>query len=67
MPKRTEPPRIGGPEQVFPGCDYSDEERAFLLAMERYKRRARRPFPTCREVLYVLHSLGYRKVAGPKE
>jgi hypothetical protein len=43
--------------------DYSDEETAFMKAMERYKRENRRPFPTWSEVLEVLRSLGYRKVA----
>jgi hypothetical protein len=52
-----------GPEEIFPGHDYSDDEREFLVAMERYKRERRRPFPTWREVLVVLLSLGYRRVA----
>jgi len=43
--------------------DYTDEETAFMKAMERYKRENRRPFPTWSEVLEVLRSLGYRKVA----
>jgi len=43
--------------------DYTDDETAFMKAMERYKRENRRPFPTWSEVLEVLHSLGYRKVA----
>jgi hypothetical protein len=42
--------------------DYTDEETAFMKAMERYKRENRRPFPTWSEVLEVLRSLGYRKV-----
>lgn len=50
-----------GCEETFPGSDYTDEEREFLLAIDRYKRVARRPYPTWREVLRVLHSLGYRK------
>ncbi|HZT79616.1 MAG TPA: hypothetical protein VFA26_05325 [Gemmataceae bacterium] len=52
-----------GCEQTHVGADYSDEEREFIQAMERYRRLRRRPFPTCREVLEVLRSLGYRKVA----
>lgn len=40
---------------------YESEEREFLLAVERYKREKRRPFPTLAELLYVLKSLGYRK------
>jgi hypothetical protein len=45
--------------------DYSDDEVAFMKAMDQYKRDNRRPFPTWSEVLEVLHSLGYRKVAEP--
>lgn len=43
--------------------DYTDEEIAFMKAMDQYKRDNRRPFPTWSEVLEVLVSLGYRKVA----
>jgi hypothetical protein len=64
---RPGPPRIvAGPEEILPGCDYTDEERLFLMAMERYKRERRRPYPTWREVLQVVVSLGYRKVADPR-
>jgi hypothetical protein len=67
MPPRKGPPRlVTGPEDTFPGCDYSDEERAFLVAMERYKRQRRRPFPTWREVLHIVHCLGYRRVAAAR-
>ena len=37
----------------------------FMKAMDRYKRENRRPFPTWSEVLEVLRSLGYRRVAEP--
>ena len=47
--------------------DYNDEETTFMKAMDRYKRENRRPFPTWSEVLEVLRSLGYRKVAEPTE
>jgi hypothetical protein len=43
--------------------DYTDEETVFMKAMERYKRENRRPFPTWNEVLEVIRSLGYEKVA----
>ena len=43
--------------------DYTDDESDFMKAMDRYKRENRRPFPTWSEVLEVLRSLGYRKVA----
>lgn len=47
--------------------EYTDDEIAFMRAMDQYKRDNRRPFPTWSEVLEVLFSLGYRKVAevGP--
>ncbi len=45
--------------------DYNDEETEFMKAMDRYKRENRRPFPTWSEVLEVLSSLGYRRVAEP--
>ena len=47
--------------------DYTDEETVFMKSMERYKRENRRPFPTWSEVLEVLRSLGYRKVAEETE
>jgi hypothetical protein len=59
------PRLVSGPDCEFPGSDYSDEEREFLMAMESYKRRNHRPFPTWREVLYVANNLGYRRVADP--
>jgi hypothetical protein len=45
--------------------DYTDEEIAFMKAMDQYKRDNRRPFPTWSEVLEVLRALGYRLVAEP--
>src|ERR1700687_6238511 len=43
--------------------DYNEEEIVFMKAMDQYKRDNRRPFTTWSEVLEVLYSLGYRKVA----
>lgn len=45
--------------------DYSDNEIQFMRSMDDYKRKSGRPFPTWSEVLEVLMSLGYRKVADP--
>jgi hypothetical protein len=47
--------------------DYNHDEMDFMKAMDRYKRENRRPFPTWSEVLEVLRSLGYRKVAEPTD
>jgi len=40
-----------------------DAEHEFMEAMEQYKRRSRRMFPTWCEVLEVLCNLGYEKPA----
>jgi hypothetical protein len=42
--------------------DYSKAEMEFMLAMNEYKRRSGRMFPTWSEVLEVLRALGYEKV-----
>ena len=47
--------------------DYSQDEVEFMSAMDTYKRRSGRPFPTWSEVLEVVRSLGYRKVEAPNE
>lgn len=54
-----------GCEENFPGSDYTDEEREFLRAIDRYKRVNKRPYPTWREVLKVLRGLGWRKAPPP--
>lgn len=43
--------------------DYQPEEIEFMKAMDDYKRRSGRQFPTWSEVLEVLRDLGYRKIA----
>jgi hypothetical protein len=45
--------------------DYQPEEVEFMRAMDDYKRRSGRQFPTWSEVLEVIRDLGYRKVATP--
>jgi len=44
----------------------TDEQFEFLLAIDEYKRKNARPFPTWTEVLEVIKALGYRKVAEPQ-
>ena len=41
--------------------DYSGEEIEFMRAMDDYKRKSGRMFPTWSEVLEVVRSLGYTK------
>ncbi len=44
----------------------SDEQLKFLFAIEEYKKKNTRPFPTWTEVLEVIKAMGYRKVAEPQ-
>ena len=44
----------------------SDEQFEFLMAVDEYKRKNTRPFPTWTEVLELIKALGYRKVAEPQ-
>lgn len=39
--------------------DYSADEVEFMRALDHYKRRTGRMFPTCSEMLEVIRSLGY--------
>ena len=43
--------------------DYSIEEVEFMNAMDDYKRKSGRMFPTCSEVLEVIRDLGYVKLS----
>jgi hypothetical protein len=46
--------------------DYTDQEVEFMNALDDYKRKSGRMFPTCSEVLEVIHRLGYVKMSpGP--
>jgi hypothetical protein len=45
--------------------DYSTAELEFLSAIQEYKQRSGRMFPTWSEVLEVLQGLGYRKELRP--
>jgi hypothetical protein len=40
---------------------YNDDEREFLMAMDAYRERTGKRFPTLADILGVLKSLGYRK------
>ena len=45
--------------------DYTLEEIEFMRALDDYKRANGRMFPTCSEVLEVIHKLGYEKRPTP--
>ena len=44
----------------------SDEQFEFVMAVDEYKRKNDRPFPTWTEVLEVIKAIGYRKIAEPQ-
>ncbi|MEX2168495.1 MAG: hypothetical protein WD851_04245 [Pirellulales bacterium] len=44
--------------------DYSDDEVEFMNALDLYKRKSGRMFPTCSEVLEVIRGLGYGKLTA---
>ncbi|MCX5634246.1 MAG: hypothetical protein NTW55_00160 [Planctomycetota bacterium] len=46
--------------------EMSQEQFEFLMAIDEYKRKNTRPFPTWTEVLELIKALGYRKVAAPQ-
>src|SRR5262249_19650393 len=46
--------------------DYTDAEVEFMNALDEYKRRNGRMFPTCSEILEVVCGLGYEKRALPQ-
>ncbi len=66
--RRTGPRRekVSRRRQIDPTTcerDYSDLEVEFMNAMDQYKRKNGRMFPTCSEILEVIRDLGYVKVA----
>jgi hypothetical protein len=53
---------------VFHSTDpqYSDDELDFLKAVEVWKKKSRKAFPTCCDYLAIAKELGYRKVEEPQ-
>ena len=49
----------------YPGGSYSDEEREFLVAVDRYKHEHKRKFPALKELFHLMLQLGYRKCETP--
>jgi len=47
--------------------DYTPEEVEFMQALDDYKRRSGRMFPTCSEILEVVKGMGFERVSqgGP--
>jgi hypothetical protein len=56
----------GGPGCRFgvsPEVTYTEEERLFIKACERYVKKSGHKFPTFTEILAVARAMGYRRAA----
>ncbi|QDV75534.1 hypothetical protein [Botrimarina mediterranea] len=61
-PKLERREKVNRRRQIDPTTcerDYSDAEVDFMNALDAYKRRSGRMFPTCSEVLEVIRDMGY--------
>lgn len=61
-PKLERREKVNRRRQIDPTTcerDYSDAEVQFMNALDDYKRKSGRMFPTCSEVLEVIRGLGY--------
>jgi len=43
----------------------TDEQFEFIMAIDQYKKQNNKPFPSWTEILDILKTIGYRKVAEP--
>jgi hypothetical protein len=66
-PKLERRKKVNRRRQIDPTTcerDYTGDEIEFMNALDDYKRKSGRMFPTCSEVLEVVRSLGYVKLAN---
>jgi hypothetical protein len=66
-PKLERREKVNRRRQIDPTTcerDYTDQEVEFMNALDDYKRKSGRMFPTCSEVLEVIQSLGYVKLSA---
>ena len=64
QPKLERRKKVNRRRQIDPTTcerDYTEDEVEFMNAIDDYKRKSGRMFPTCSEVLEVVRSLGYAK------
>jgi len=64
--ERRQEPRRKAPRrrQIDPTTcerDYTNDEIEFMQALDDYKRKNGRMFPTCSEILEVIRDLGYQR------
>ena len=66
--RQTERRKVQRRRQIDPTTcerDYTNDEIEFMNALDAYKRRSGRMFPTCSEILEVIRDMGYVRI--PKE
>jgi hypothetical protein len=66
-PKLERREKVNRRRQIDPTTcerDYTEQEVEFMNAIDDYKRKSGRMFPTCSEVLEVIRSLGYVKLSA---
>jgi hypothetical protein len=66
-PKLERRQKVNRRRQIDPTTcerDYTEQEVEFMNALDDYKRKSGRMFPTCSEVLEVIRSLGYIKLSA---
>jgi hypothetical protein len=66
-PKLERREKVSRRRQIDPTTcerDYTDQEVEFMNALDDYKRKSGRMFPTCSEVLEVIQTLGYVKLTS---
>lgn len=66
-PKLERRQKVNRRRQIDPTTcerDYSDQEVEFMNALDDYKRKSGRMFPTCSEVLEVIRDLGYVQLSS---
>jgi hypothetical protein len=63
-PDAPQPARDGRRGNVITSdaIDYTDEEMAFMRAVQTWKKRTGKLFPALSEILAIVRELGYRKV-----
>lgn len=60
------PPRSHGFSTTDIGGELTPDVVEFALAMDRFRRKTGRRYPTCGEILGVLKSLGYERALPPE-
>lgn len=59
--KRKGKPKEKTVASDFPGSEYTDEDRRFLIACERYRQQSGKKFLAATDYLKILKGLGYRR------